>query len=313
MVLSALARRGSASETGLALGLAEAVGRVLPELTGAELAMVVHAGGQLALGGLAQVLSSLSAAGEEGGHPTELLGVLRAGCSASHAALLLHGLAKLQLQPIPAAWELLQLLPGNILLDNANAVRAVLAAARADWRDNRLRQMARDAGADLANLGEEAVASLIYAQLHPYYFEEIQLHVLLRHVWEHREIQSQSFALQVRVALVGLQLLQGVAQRGRPGLATCRALKGLAADTEARPSWTRELLSRRSELQAEVEHVVRERCRCSRLVQGEEEEEEEQEDGREDGLHCEAEVLIWPFSLDLLVQPAPAERMWRRL
>lgn len=272
MVLAAFARRGTAAERGLAPGLAAALLRAVPRFTGAELAIAVHSG---ALLGLSVVDGPWHA-------PSTL--VTLSTCGPPHVALFLHGLSQLGVQPPYAVWRLLvekgARSPGA--LDTANCVRAVLAASKSDWQDSLIRDLVRDLLEHLPELGSEALSSLLYAQLHPYYFEAPQLLSLLQHAAGRRQGAAASFALQARAGLVAIQLLgnSGIAQAP---LGACRDLRALAMWTEVCPAYTEAFPARRSELQADVERALKELLH----------------DGHSD---VAPEVAAWPFSIDIVLR-----------
>merc|ERR1711968_243181 len=100
MALTALARRGPACDPGLADALAAAIARVLPELTGAEVAMSIHSGARLSLDLTAAIPELVAGDGQYSFSGLE-------DCDLPHLALLLHGLAKARIKAPEAVWQLL--------------------------------------------------------------------------------------------------------------------------------------------------------------------------------------------------------------
>ncbi|CAE7602567.1 unnamed protein product [Symbiodinium sp. CCMP2456] len=282
MVISALSRRGHVGAD-LAAELSRAIAVHFAKWPPEELCIVVHSAARLDLPGLvdgstAPIWSILQHV-EEGP-----MGHLLKDCSSDHLVLLLHGLAKLSVQPSAWLWEcVLGRVSGNTdTLSRPSAIRLFLAAAKADFRHAAIRRVVQRevVAGDFAALSEDAFAAVVYGLLHPFYYRRQMLQELLAHAARSRPVDTQSLALQTRLGLLHFFFsTKGV----MPSLAQIYMLLQLEAKTSEKPEWSRELRSRPSALQAEVHFHVNAIVGSS-------------------GVRVCSEVLLWPFCLDLLWQ-----------
>ncbi|CAK9107396.1 Uncharacterized protein SCF082_LOCUS49992 [Durusdinium trenchii] len=194
---------------------------------------------------------------------------LRTDCSLDHVILLLHAFAKLSVRPSQPYWALVsQRLRDAALVSRSNAVRLCLAAAKLDHRGVAIGHLARADGDGhvygvaldglLANLCDEAFASMVFALLHPFYFNQRHLQELLVYAAA-REICAQSLALQVRIGLVALVYLGS----STFPLQVAQSLTRLEKATAQRAVW--QLPAQASPLQQDP---TRYRSKCPGLASG---------------------------------------------
>ncbi|CAK9014488.1 unnamed protein product [Durusdinium trenchii] len=176
---------------------------------------------------------------------------LRTDCSLDHVILLLHAFAKLSVRPSQPYWALVsQRLRDAALVSRSNAVRLCLAAAKLDHRGVAIGHVYGVAlDGLLANLCDEAFASMVFVLLHPFYFNQRHLQELLVYAAA-REICAQSLALQVRIGLVALVYLGS----STFPLQVAQSLTRLEKATAQRAVWEiREILGKYAE-QSGAEH-----------------------------------------------------------
>ncbi|CAE7916593.1 unnamed protein product [Symbiodinium sp. KB8] len=284
MVISALSRRGYVGAD-LAAELSSAIAVQFAKWPPEELCVVVHSAARLDLPGLvdgstAPIWSILQHV-EKG----PMQGQLLKDCSSDHLVLLLHGLAKLLVQPSVWLWEcVLGRVSGTTdTLSRPSAIRLFLAAAKADFRHTAIRCVVKRklVAEDFAVLSEDAFAAVIYGLLHPFYYRRKMLQELLAHAARSRQVDTQSLALQTRLGL--LHFFFSTKGMFIPSLAQIYMLSQLEAKTSEKLEWSRELRSRPSALQSDVHFHVNAIAASS-------------------GARVCSEVLLWPFCIDLLWQ-----------
>ncbi|CAE7390268.1 unnamed protein product [Symbiodinium sp. CCMP2592] len=284
MVISALSRRGYVGED-LAAELSRAIAVHFAKWPPEELCIVVHSAARLDLPGVADgstaPIWSILQHVEKG----PMQGQLLKDCSWDHLVLLLHGLAKLLVQPPAWLWEFVvgRVSDTTDTLSRASAIRLFLAAAKADFRHASIRSVVKRKifAGDFAVLSEDAFAAVIYGLLHPFYSRRKMLLELLLHAATSRQVDTQSLALQTRLGLLHFFFsTKGVFV---PSLAQIYMLLQLEEKTSEKLEWSRELRSRPSALQSDVHfHVNAILSSCGPRI-------------------C-TEVLLWPFCIDLLWQ-----------
>ena len=277
MVISALSRRGYVASDGLATGLSHAVTTHFARWPAEELCIVVHSAARLGLPGLVDgtkapvpsILQHVEANVAKGYFLTE--------CSPDHAVLLLHGLAKLLVQPTARLWASL-LNTARQKFTRATAIRLSLAAAKLDFKHDAVRGTLKQivVSEPLGALSDDAFAAVISALMHPFYCQGKFTLQLLLHMASSRHVKTQSLALQTRVGLIDFAFHSRLE---RCSLAEILSLAELEVKTSEKPEWSRKLLSRPSALQSDVHFEVN-------AVLGRQ--------------RVDAEILIWPFCIDLV-------------
>ena len=292
MVISALSRRGFVGAD-LAAALSSAVAAHLAKWPPEELCIVVHSAARLDLrldlplvdGGKAPLMSILDVVSDsKDGHFLK-------ECSPDHLALLLHGLAKLLVQPPTALWKFVLetritriTSPGSSVhhLLRPTAIRLSLAAAKADFKHELLRDVLQHAifAGPLESLSDDAFAAIVYALMHPFYCRRRFLLELLMHVASFRHVGTQSLALQIRLGLVHFMFCTNSSRM--PSSTQIHLLSKVEVKTSEKAEWSRSLRSRPSALQSDVHFQLN-------AITGSATE-----------AAVGSEVLLWPFCVDLL-------------
>lgn len=279
MLVNAYARqKGLVRDLGLAEPLKTSVEATLRRLTVSELSMMVHSSAQLGLELDGKVVLGAVSAVESS---------LQESCGSAHMSLLIHGLSKLHITPSSSLWAMVE--TSSVQMDLPSKVRIFHAAARVDRRSSVVYNMAERIA--LGDLDSKGLAAVVYAQLHPFYFDAGRALSLLSFVADHRKVETQSFALQLHAGLINMNLLEDLT---RAPVRTLRSLLSLSSITGAWSHSVRDMANW-STMQLHVEREV------VALL----------ENGSKSVL---AEVSVWPFSIDVAVHASvPPDLFYERL